>query len=75
MLKSNATFVSLHVTICACAVSRSPAPDEHRLCLFATTLICAVLVILRGSTPIGAVLELRSRANLPCLVNLALNVL
>ncbi len=27
------------------------------------------------STPIGAVLELHSRANLPCLVNLALNLL
>lgn len=26
------------------------------------------------SMPIGAVLELRSRANLPCLVKLALNV-
>ncbi len=67
--------------------------------LFATTLICAALGILRWSickwdlasvffilpgvskspaeisTPIGAVLELRSRANLPSLVKLALNVL
>ncbi len=66
--------------------------------LFATTLICAALGILRWSIckwdvasvffnlrfvskspaeisiPIGALLELRSRANLPCLVKLALKV-
>ncbi len=66
--------------------------------LFATTLICAALGILRWSickwdvasvffnlhvvskspaeisTPIGALLELCSRANLPCLVKLALSL-
>ncbi len=77
-------FVSLHITSCV-SVVRSPATDEHKLCLFGTTLICTTLGILRYvnvilllcksptefSTPIRAVLKLCSRANLPCLVNMA----
>ncbi len=70
--------------------SRSPSPDEHRLCLFVTTLLCAVLGILVGwyvnemlhlfswicaLSVYHPVLELRSRTNLPCLVNLALCLL
>ncbi len=84
-----------------CVVSRSPAPDKHRLRLFATTLICAALGILHWSgryvnemlrlcslicalsvnhpaeisMPIGVVLEMRSHANLSCLVNQALTVI
>ncbi len=79
-----------HVKLfCACVVSRSPSPDEHRLCLFVTTLLCAALGIfgwyvnemlhlrswICALTVYHPVLELRSRTNLPCLVNLALCLL